>query len=218
MYEYQRYAYEKGHMLPKSHRILTFQPISTCSHNKRAWQLKDGPAGHLADSQVTSQGFPYNKLPHLTVAAWNPHCASEVLGSGVAELWSEICCDAFCTACAEAIAVWFFDPFTRCVDDMLLVRRLPPFASAWTVWQTFACLCGWQVPLAKSPFPSPELRDLGAWFNLSPWQQRCCMMSVANERNEQLRKHRLFPGNLTSPVTCGALNAQTLILPPVFSK
>ena len=85
----------------------------------------------------------YNKLPHLTVAAWNPHCASEVFGSGVAQLWSEICCEAFCTACAEAIAVWFFDPFTHCVDDMLLVRRLPPFASAWTVWQTFACLCGW---------------------------------------------------------------------------
>ena len=45
----------------------------------------------------------YNKLPHLTVAAWNPHCASEVFGSGVAQLWSEICCEAFCTGCAEAI-------------------------------------------------------------------------------------------------------------------
>ena len=64
--------------------------------------------------------------------------------------------------------MFFLVLFWQCVDDLINIERSSTVASAREAWLAFANLCGWDIPLAKSPPPSQYFRALGVFVDLRP--------------------------------------------------
>ena len=130
----------------------------------------------LAASQVTlpkpsgkQTAAPETAHIHST-ASWNPQRTFAVFGTAVANFWRKSCSYGFCRFLTGVLKVWqFWSTFLVLIVStpcswLDACKRVRVSGS-----QSFACLCGWKIHLAKSLFPSKSFRALGAWFHLSPW-------------------------------------------------
>ena len=75
--------------------------------------------------------------------------------------WCSVCC-----------ATLFLATMLQCVDDLISMERSSTIESARDAWLIFADLCGWDIPLEKSPLPSRLFRALGVFVNLTPYPVR----------------------------------------------
>ena len=69
--------------------------------------------------------------------------------------WRAKCCSAL-----------FLVLFWQCVDDLISIERSSTVESARNAWLEFAGLCGWDIPLAKSPPTKPYVP--GPWSIRGP--------------------------------------------------
>ena len=74
----------------------------------------------------------------------------------------------------------------QCVDDLISMERSSTVDSARTAWLVFADLCGWDIPLAKSPEPSQRFRALGVFVDLSPLSCSQATIQVCERRIEAI--------------------------------
>ena len=72
--------------------------------------------------------------------------------------------------------------FWQCVDDLISMERGATVDSARDAWLIFAELCGWDIPLAKSPLPSRYFRALGVFINLGPLPLSPATIKVCERR------------------------------------
>ena len=73
-----------------------------------------------------------------------------------------------------------------CVDDLISIERLSTVVSAREAWQSFAALCGWGIPLAKSPEACQTFRALGVFVNLGPLPHALATIKVCERKIEAL--------------------------------
>ena len=64
------------------------------------------------------------------------------------------------------------------MDDLINIERSSTVASAREAWLAFASLCGWDIPLAKSPLPSQYFRALGVFVDLRPLPRSTAYIQV----------------------------------------
>ena len=95
---------------------------------------------------------------------------TQIFGSGNAPLnftrYADFCC--------RALALLFAVPAVRCVDDMIVIEIQRLIASSFLCWRSFADLCGWDVPDAKSPPPAQVFRALGAVLDTAAYPEALC--------------------------------------------
>lgn len=78
-------------------------------------------------------------------------------------------------------------PAVHCVDDVIVVEILELISSSYYCWRSFARMCGWDVPDAKSPPPSQWFRALGAILDFTGFPSYPMYIRPAQDRLESLK-------------------------------
>ena len=84
--------------------------------------------------------------------------------------------------CKHVCMVLFLCVFDQCIDDLINMERSSTVSSARTFWLCFAEMCGWDIPLAKSPEPSQFSRALGAFLALRPLPHAAALITACENR------------------------------------
>ena len=99
------------------------------------------------------------------IVTWDPERLRIVVFLAVAQLFGSrsapLNFSRFPDWCSFCCAALFCISMGQCVDDLISIERWSTVSSARTAWLLFAKLCGWDIPLAKSPEPSQRFRALG---------------------------------------------------------
>lgn len=69
--------------------------------------------------------------------------------------------------CSFVVAALFLIATGQCVDDLICIERWNTVRSARAAWLDLANLCGWDIPLEKSPPASQIFGALGIFVDLS---------------------------------------------------
>ena len=106
------------------------------------------------------------------VTTWDADDERTLVGLAVAQLFGGMSAplnfSRYPDWCTWVCSVFFLVLFWQCVDDLINIERSSTVASAREAWLAFASLCGWDIPLAKSPLPSQYFRALGVFVDLRP--------------------------------------------------
>ena len=95
----------------------------------------------------------------------------------------------------------FLAIFDQCIDDLICMERMSTASSARSSWLSFAALCGWDIPLKKSPEHSQLFRALGVFINLSPLPWAPAEVCACQKRIEAVCE------TITSIVQCKHLSS-----------
>ena len=92
------------------------------------------------------------------VTMWDADACRTVVGLAVAQLFggksSPLNFSRYPDWCSKCCASLFSIIFWQCVDDLISMERYSTVNSARDAWLAFAGLCGWDIPLSKSPRPA----------------------------------------------------------------
>ena len=149
-------------------------------------------------------GFPsdfkgaYRQVPadpaqarDFVVASWDFESQRQVFFMAVTQLFGSgnapLNFTRFPDFCCRVIAMLLAIPAVHCVDDVIVVEILELISSSYYCWRSFARMCGWDVPDAKSPPPSQWFRALGAILDFTGFPSYPMYIRPAQDRLESLK-------------------------------
>jgi len=155
--------------LTSVHRPCTVDKLVSRGRQVSGWFPDDQLSGFTTDF-----GGAYRQVPsdpnqsHLFgVTMWDPAQLRLVVGLAVAHIFGSrsapLNFSRYPDWCKHVCMVLFLCIFDPCIDDLINMERSSTVSSARTSWLSFADMCGWDIPLAKSPEPSQFFRALGVF-------------------------------------------------------
>ena len=122
-------------------------------------------------------GGAYRQVPaspsqaeHFGVVLWDAARQCLVVGLAVAQLFGSrsapLNFSRYPDWCAFVCSRLFRVAMSQCIDDLICIERWATIESARASWLAFAGLCGWDIPLKKSPPAARLFRALGVFVDL----------------------------------------------------
>jgi hypothetical protein len=142
---------------------------------------------------TTDFGGAYRQVPsdpnqsHLFgITMWDPLQKQIVVGLAVAQIFGSrsapLNFSRYPDWCKHVCMALLRGVFDQCIDDLICIERLSTTSSARSSWLCFANLCGWDIPLAKSPEPAQLFRALGVFVDLRPLPFGAALISACEQR------------------------------------
>ena len=100
------------------------------------------------------------------------------------------------------------------MDDVIVLEIIKTVFSAFECWRSFADLCGWDVPDAKSPPPAQVFRALGDILDLEGYPRGPMLLRPAEDRVESLLTalHNVVSQHRLSPSLAGKLYGKLMLM------